>query len=322
MAKPDSKPHLVSWRSLLSIYLIIPLFMLIMAVDLILWNGQLREKMIANPDDWVAFRLLFVLPHIFAGNFLMADRQYISYYRKSALLPGLLVAIGLYPLLRYTLGAVSFWIVFDVWTIWHAWSQQAGLNRILIKQKMKLYQAWTFGCFLVILAVYTQIYASVSLPKLTSILQQGLIFISVILFLSGFAIAPKEKLSRLMTLANGSLAGFTSLSLFLGYPLFAIMGLRIIHDITAFYIYCVHDLNRNQLKHHNWFHNLISQLPVAAPLRLPLVAFSLAAMVSIYEKENWWIEYLAISFSLFHYYIETIVWRGNHLHRQYARFTD
>src|SRR5687768_4793589 len=123
---PETRPYFASWKKLLAIYLVLPSLLLLAFLDLFLWNGYFRTQMSTNPDEWLAFRLIFVLPHIFAGNFLLADREYFNYYGRKVLIPGLIIAVGLYPLLKLTLGTTSFWIVFDIWTIWHAWSQQSG----------------------------------------------------------------------------------------------------------------------------------------------------------------------------------------------------
>ena len=69
----------VTWRGLLSIYIVIPIMALVMAVDFFFLNSRLRLALPSDPEDWVAFRLLFVLPHIFVGNFIMVDRGYLKH---------------------------------------------------------------------------------------------------------------------------------------------------------------------------------------------------------------------------------------------------
>ncbi len=311
----------ITWRSLLSVYAIIPILTLIMVSDFYFFKGFVRNTIPSDPDDWVAFRLFFVLPHIFVGNFLMLDKGYIDHYKAGRYVLVILFSLFLYPLMKFTIGSIYFWMLFDIWTIWHGCAQQIGLNRMLVRQKRNLYKVWTGAYFFVLLVVFSQIYVNVELFKLDGLSRIFLVVLSLVLFGVSFMFSSKDiRWSLPMSLANGSLPAFSCLALSLNYPLFAIISFRVIHDITALYIYWVHDLNRNSDTHNNWVHRVFEFLPIPSSFRIIFVSFALAAFVSIYEDDYWAVQYIAISFSLFHYVVETFVWRRESIHRQYVPF--
>ncbi|MBL7542428.1 MAG: hypothetical protein JNL11_01360 [Bdellovibrionaceae bacterium] len=324
----NSADRVVTWRALLSVYIVIPLMAFVMAVDFFFLNRQLSRALPADPEDWVAFRLLFVLPHIFVGNFIMADRGYLNHYKPIRYISVILFSLLLYPAFRYTVGVIYFWVLFDIWTIWHGCGQQIGLNRMLVKRNRGFYKIWTVAYFFVILVVYSQMYVSVDFFKMNELRidelsKSILVGLGLLLFGSSFLFSSSDvKWSHSISMANGSLPAFGCIALYLNYPLFAIIAFRVVHDVTALYIYWVHDVNRNQQASHNWFHKLSSYLPIPATFRMLVIAFSAAAIVSIYQDRNWVVQYVAISFSLFHYIVETFIWRRESLHRQYVPFVS
>jgi hypothetical protein len=100
----------------------------------------------------------------------------------------------------------------------------------------------------------------------------------------------------------------------LGYSVFVIMVPRFVHDITAFYIYAVHDHNRNLQARHNYIYRSFSFL---SPLILcPALAIVLSAVLG----PNTWFVAPLIIITLLHYYTESFIWRGDTPHRRQIAF--
>ena len=84
-------PHSVDGRWLLALYLIIPLSLVAVLVDLMLFDRYWQQQWLPDdPNDWAVWALLFGLPHIVASAITVAKPTYIRHFWRR-LLPALLV---------------------------------------------------------------------------------------------------------------------------------------------------------------------------------------------------------------------------------------
>ncbi|MEB3735703.1 hypothetical protein ULF88_20255 [Halopseudomonas pachastrellae] len=88
---PHTMPHSVDGRWLLALYLIIPLSLVAVLVDLMLFDRYWQQQWLPDdPNDWAVWALLFGLPHIVASAITVAKPTYIRHFWRR-LLPALLV---------------------------------------------------------------------------------------------------------------------------------------------------------------------------------------------------------------------------------------
>jgi hypothetical protein len=132
----------------------------------------------------------------------------------------------------------------------------------------------------------------------------------------GYRIAKDSKSPKGTLYLYANLAMLVAVYAFweLGYAVFVIMIPRFVHDITAFYIYAVHDHNRNLQTRHNYIYRSFA---FASPLILcPVLAIAMSAVLESYV---WFVAPLLI-ITLLHYYTESFIWRGDSPHRRQVAF--
>ena len=140
---------------------------------------------------------------------------------------------------------------------------------------------------------------------------------------------------------------------YMEYSVFVMLIPRFVHDLTAFIIYSVHDQNRNRVVSHNYIYKALSFLPFAPVILCPLIALFLANFIecSAYfidfglgfnpavnsecfathfyapTVENPFPDYMRFGMQimfacgLFHYHIESFVWKRESIHRHSISFS-
>ena len=103
------------------------------------------------------------------------------------------------------------------------------------------------------------------------------------------------------------------------YSVFVILMPRVIHDITAFMIYCGHDQNRNRHEYKNFLHGFFSFLRIPPLLMNPILAISIAFVVDYYTSHQTTLMVI-VFFGLLHYYMEGIIWKRDAIHRKSLKF--
>ncbi|GAB1256762.1 hypothetical protein NBRC116494_12640 [Aurantivibrio plasticivorans] len=162
----------------------------------------------------------------------------------------------------------------------------------------------------------------------------------------------QTKLGTMYLASNVAMFVATYAFLVLDYPMFVIMVPRFVHDVTAFMIYSVHDDNRNRDEYRNSIYRFLKFLPIAPmflcfPLAIVLangvecgvymldaaLGFSAPFNSECFIREFYappatnglpynmkiWMQVMFIV-GLFHYYIESFVWRRDSIHRHSAGF--
>ncbi len=247
------------------------------------------------------------------------------------------------------------------YTMWHVLSQQYGIGMMLMRKPPdRLYQLWRAFSMLAATVMYLVTFYRVNLEGqlimgwdllLLAKLVSGLFVLAATLI--GIAvIKPFDSDSmKVFNRYNLAILPVVFVMLLLDYSLFVIMIPRFIHDITAFIIYSVHDQNRNLVTKNNVVYRALSFIPLAPWLLCPVLAISVAAMMEcgatwfdatmgfnvvmpekcmfdvtpsasngLPDSMKLWAAIL-FSVSLFHYYIESFVWKRESIHRHSVRFT-
>ena len=87
--KHSVNPAAVSQRMLLALYAVIPITLLIAAVDTWALNGYLLQNYLpSNPASLLLWAIIFNFPHIISSFITLADDEYIPYYRRRFALSG------------------------------------------------------------------------------------------------------------------------------------------------------------------------------------------------------------------------------------------
>ncbi len=310
MAKIERKELLkIKPGLLLSIYSAIPLALILVLVDQVLFEGGLRNSLIKNPDDYPLFALVFTLPHIISSYFGFFDREYLKVYGKRLLRGSQIVIIGSTVVAAINLTAAFY--ILALFTMYHVFKQQSGIARSLIGKVDKPYQIWEWMGVLLSFAIYVSIFSNIQLPN-------GFMVGALLVFsLIGLSIA-RQKMSLLAQVyLLGTIllptAGYCLVAT--GYPILALAVPRIIHDVTAYFYYASHDHNRYLQSKNNYIYNLTSRLGLPVIAANIVLSMTLAFLINRYSGSMALLILMVIS--LIHYYFESFIWKRDSVHRRY-----
>jgi hypothetical protein len=327
----SATPLAVSGNLLTALYCIIPVCAAIVAIDLLLLDHALQRYLPSRPEEWLFWTVVFNTPHILASFFSFADKEYYRFYKPRVLKALIafstvvvlctMVAPAMLPgaLARVLMIVFSGYVI--AYTMYHVLSQQLGVAISMMKIRPgKLYGplrwcATLAGTFMYALAVVDdELYFA------------GLRFGAVFEFLAGACVAMScvlgYRLAKDSQNRKGTLYLYSNLVMLvavygfwdLGYGVFVIVVPRFVHDITAFYIYAVHDHNRNLETRHNYIYRSFAFL---SPL---IVCPALAIVLSAVLGQHVWFVAPLLIVTLLHYYTEGFIWRGDTLHRRQVAF--
>lgn len=358
-------PHHKSLKSnyLLLVYAIIPAVLLVVLADISLFQSQLQNILPASPESLLIWHLIFVYPHIFASVLTLADKQYIQHYQKRFITALFYIVIlvlaftSLLPLLLNENNRQISWLIFFIFiafaTMYHVLSQQLGMSMSLmgLKAQGKDYETWRWLNALAGTLLYLSLFIKpilLSYQLLDTAINAALI-LWIASAIQGVRLISRSrhKIGQLYAASNIIMLGVVYVLIQLDYGFFAIVIPRVVHDITAFMVYSVHDHNRNSNTKHNYIYKLkflkgISPLllcfPIAAivsqliqctsfyldsqlgfqPLSACFVSYFYQPSAEVTKPINTMQIWLQISLivAFFHYYIEAIIWKKDAPHRK------
>ena len=324
-------PLAVNGNLLTALYCIIPACAAVVLIDMLLLNQTLKSYLPSRPEHWLFWTVVFNTPHILASFFSFADKEYYQFYKPRVLkaLAAFSIVVVLFtmivPAVMPSSLATILMIVFTgyviAYTMYHVLSQQLGVAISMMKVRPgKLYEplrwsATLAGTFMYALAVVDDelYFVGIRFGTIFEILAGACVAISCVL---GHRMAKESRNPKGALYLYANLAMLVAVYGFweLGYGVFVIMVPRFVHDITAFYIYAVHDRNRNLQARHNYIYRTFT---FASPLILcPVLAVVLSAVLESYV---WFVAPLLI-ITLLHYYTESFIWRGDSPHRRQVAF--
>ncbi|HEX5774709.1 MAG TPA: hypothetical protein VFY28_01970, partial [Candidatus Paceibacterota bacterium] len=202
----------IPFRSLLAVYSIVPVFAAVIIFDLLLLGGQLRAAMPVRPETIFLYALLFNVPHHLASLFSLADREYLGFYRKKLLL-GLPLLLAAFLALHIYAPPAAF-LAFILYTEYHVMSQQSGIARFYIRQKLPAYAVWKWTGIVLLALAYARTltagelgaYADLLMAwQLSAALAVFFLFLSIRLFA---AIDSRKGRLFLFAVAASILAGY------------------------------------------------------------------------------------------------------------------
>jgi hypothetical protein len=329
----------ISARFLLGIYAVLPLCVLAMFLDQLFWGGSLSRALPKNPQRYFLFQLLFGTPHIIASSVILATNgEYFRAYRMRLFLLTLLILAFFGGGSLFIPNGV-FLAVVGVVTVIHVLKQQVGVGKGLCRLPGRLYDTW--GLTLVVLGsvLYYPLYSDRELSAASADLLRGVLWalaaLSVVLTLFCHPRIKTTK-GRLYLWANTLMVLLSAMFYARGYPFLAILGPRLVHDLTAFTFYVTHDVNRHGAEPRNVLYRAASRLglgifwvcPAVAVLLTylivrfadPLVQFITAPVLG-YSLPHSAGFLLAGYLGLLHYYTEAFTWRQGSPYRRHVALT-
>jgi hypothetical protein len=326
----------ISARFLLAIYAIVPLCLVAMILDRLVWGGTLFRALPTSPESFFIFQLAFGTPHIIASTILLAaNTDYLhAYWLRLTLFTLLILAF---------FGIGSLYIPYNVFlalvgaaTVLHVIKQQVGVGKGLCRGAGWLYDLWgwtlvVFGSILYY-AVYTGYTFSTEAAAWVHGTLWALAAIALALALICHARIP-TRMGRLYLWANLVLTLQSGLFYAEDYSFLAILGPRLVHDVTAFTFYVAHDVNRHGTATQNLLYRLASKLGLGVFWVCPALAILLTFLIGRYLDPlahlvvppvlGYDLPYAA-SFvivgylGLLHYYTEAFTWKKGSPYRQYV----
>ncbi len=321
---------------LLAIYAIVPLCSLAMLFDMLVWGGTLFRALPTSPESFFIFQLIFGTPHIIASSVILAtNRAYLGHYWLRLLL------FSLFLLLFFGVG--SMFIPYEVFlavvgaaTVLHVIKQQVGVGKGICRLNSWVYDAWgwtliVFGSLLYY-AIYSDHGFSAEIGAWVNGVLYGLAGIALVLAgICHFRITTTK--GRLYLWANAVMALQSGLFYAEEYSFLAILGPRLVHDLTAFTFYVAHDVNRHGKHPQNVLYWLASKLGLGVYWVCPVIAVLLTFLIGRYldpladlamtpvlgYSPAYGASFVIVGYlGMLHYYTEVFTWKHGSPYRQHV----
>ncbi len=330
--------HQVSFKLLFSFYLIIPLCLCAYILDITVLNGSIKSYLPPFPHYIFLFHLLFGAPHILASSvILFANREYYQFYKRRVFYVSLLIVLFLLLSAVILPYEVAFFIVITT-SITHVIKQQLGIGNIICRLRGALYHYWAWTGISAGVLLYNAMFLrnafSENQLQILHFFMLALVIIYAVLTLANQT-RLDSKSAKLFLWCNFSLVGVPLFLYSKDYFFLSILAPRVIHDITAFAVYMVHDRNKHGLTPQNPLFRMAKKMHLNVYLVTPLIGIGIAYLLqhqldpAIARVAGLFIEsdqfpQIAIGvvtfFNLLHYYTETFTWGAKSPYRRFLSF--
>ena len=341
-------PLQVKARTLLIMMASVPLCILASLIDTYVFNGAVRHYSLDHPLKVVWWIAVLSTPHIIASLVTFADREYIVHYRRpltKAVIIGCILGIGLplgagYLLLPPDLpetfanimsfgGSVSL-VAAAAYTTYHNLQQQYGISLMLMREKpLFIYHLWKWITIIPAGLIFIGM-NFLHLGESYDIWPRCMAVAAVNLFIAAFIAAyiiyaymKKPGYSRMglaYFCANGAMIASCFFLAMNGYILFAMLTPRLVHDLTAYWIYMVHDDNRNTDRMRNPFYAGFKKIGIRPAIVCIPLSFLLGFVLLRISQSAFIVGFFVVMLNYIHYYIEGIIWKRGTPHRQHVPF--
>ena len=292
-----------------------------MLYDSAFLGGQIRVSLPSFPDQVAIYLFLFNLPHILASFFPFMSREILTHYRKRIALGNIFIFCTFIPL--YYISPWTTFLLLSVWTVFHVVFQQTGLSRMYMMTRSSIfydYWKWVIGifsCYLYILIYPSKIYSYLA-PYKSLFIYAGMLAIAILTIL--VMRESETHKGRLYAGMTGVLILTSGAAFHFGYYMLAILGPRIVHDVTAFSFYIVHGMNSSKnLESDSVFRKL--QVPFdVTPYIILAISFSVGYALTHGMAGNLSVP-ITIYVSLLHYYLDAFAWKKGSLLRNDIAFS-
>lgn len=322
-------PMQVRYKTLLWILAAAPIGGLIAAIDQLFLGGSVRQAMDIPIEDILAITAILTFPHIIASLVGFADPAYTSFYKKP-LIKGIAISLGIAVGCKLFLDGPFILFVVAFYSIYHNIMQQFGIAAMMLRRKQTLSYTLMKWALIIPSGLAFAVVMLSFIPEVVEFREPFMSVVAIFLVAATFlAIRYYLQIRKEPDLPKIGVQYFIGnivwmyISYFLiagGYGLMAIILSRVIHDCTAYWIYMIHDQNRNGTKNHNYLYALPVKLGIKPFwLVVPVAAVISTLILGIYDH----IDTMAViisAFNIMHYYIEGHTWKRGTLHRQHVPF--
>lgn len=335
----DDNQLTISFRLLLGLYAIIPLCLLLQLFDSWFWQGFLQQNLPSNPKHFLLFQIIFGTPHIVASSILLvSNTEYLKLYKLKIILmtAAIIMVFGVGSLF---LPYEALYVAVAAWTVYHVLKQQLGVGRSLYRLP-----DWVFYLLLWI-SVTAGIFIYIGIFMKNSLDAQLLEWVKLVAGgLCAGLVCTALLCERYLTTQSGRyflwfnvLLVLSSFYLFVQHYYFlAILIPRLVHDVTAYIFYVVHDYNKHRRQPQNFMYRYAARCHLPVFIVLPLCSIALTFVLQAYGDSAvnaitelfFGVEirkaitlgllgYLA----LMHYYTEAFTWKQGSPYRRFIGFS-
>lgn len=319
----------VRYKTLLWILAAAPIGGLIALLDVLVFGGSVQRAMDIPIEDILAITAILTFPHIVASLVGFADPEYASFYKKP-LLKGVAISLGIAIGCKLFLDGPLILFVVAFYSIYHNIMQQFGIAAMMLRQKQTLGYVFMKWALVIPSGLAFAVVMLSFIPEVVEFREPFMGIVAIFLVLATvLAIRYYLQVRKTAELPKIGVQYFVGniiwmyISYFLiagGYGLMAIILSRVIHDCTAYWIYMIHDQNRNGTVNRNYLYALPVKIGIKPFwLVVPVAAVISTAMLGIYDH----VDLMAViisAFNIMHYYIEGHTWKRGTLHRQHVPF--
>ena len=307
-------------RFLMMIYIVLPLAMLCVGLDVCFLNHTIQRSLPKSPEDLIFFSMIFVLPHVIASGVNLIDSEYIRFYRKKMLI-GIPLSVFTFSTVWALFGIPAVYVSDMVLASYHGAAEQSGIARMFIKSGSSFFLLWRGLLILILTVFYSLFFFEKQIPGwMIPHVDSGILVILILLLITSWRLGRDSKTRfgfQYLWVITFS-AGLGMFFLQIGYGFFTVLMYRMIHDLSSFAFYVNHDQNRNSEKPKNIFYRFTAPLGLPVYILLPAISIAFAFPLTLFEGRLLWVLGLSKIISFFHYYIEGVVWKRDSLHRQFV----
>ncbi|NOT11511.1 MAG: hypothetical protein HOP23_06750 [Methylococcaceae bacterium] len=329
----------VSFRLLLSLYLIIPVCLLIQLCDNWFWQRTLAENLPSSPSHYLLFQILFGTPHIIASTIvLVSNSEYLNFYKTKLIVMTMLIIV-VFGLGSLIIPYRVLYLIVAFWTVFHVLKQQHGISRGICRLPSWGYHSMLWLSVAGGFSIYVGIFLNSSLDTQHSELIKQLAAGLCIALIFTAALC-----QHYVTTTFGKLFLWSNVCLVISsfylyvqhYYFFAILVPRLVHDATAYLFYVTHDYNKHYNHPQNFLYRQTQRCHLHIFIVLPAFSFLLTFVLQAYGDSI--INTITNSIfgmeirkavtlgllgylGLMHYYTEAFTWKQDSPYRKYIAFT-
>lgn len=305
----------ISKRVLLLPYLPSFIFLAIALFDILFFNKHILSILPTSSRDLFLYYILFEFPHIIASFFMFCEKEYRAAY-KDVLYKKLIILFTL-GILLLLVSQQIFYVAMIGYTLYHVIKQQLGIAKFYGKSEGILLRI----LLPLFIAVGSLAFISTAMPIEANVLKMASVL--GLLGVLAFLMFGKEERKNIYLLLFMLSFGCSAILFGFGYILLGLLSMRIVHDITAFIFYSVHNHNRKKDGNNPLFN--MPFIRVLSPVILTVLfafIFNLLYMFTTKSAaDSATLSFLLLGFyymaSVVHYFIEGRIWKKGSLARNY-----
>ena len=316
----NTKKLKINQKHIFYIYLLslIPIFIFIF--DFFYLN-KLNEFFKNQPYYFILYIYLFDFPHIIGSFLSYFDKDYIKEY-KNKILKYFLIFVGIFFFFKFFLNEELLFVFFGFYTMYHVIGQEIGITKLFGNKIDFFDEVLKYLIMFITGYIFCQIYLNIKNIEFNIININFYVFLAIVIvllivFLKHLFISKKSFHYLMYCL----ILFICSVFYYFEYYFLTILTLRIIHDISAFYFYSIHNYNRKKESKKNVIFNFILFRSINPILLTIIIPISINYFYFIILEINFSIIFfIYLSMEFIHYNMEKLFWRRNKIGRRNIPF--